>query len=67
MSCHPVETLCETEDRVEISSPKILAGIRLLDNDCIIACHQVGDHLQTVTFDLVREKNLEGEKMINFT
>ena len=53
MSRYPVD---ETEDKVKISSSEILTGIRLADNECIIASHQIGDHLRAVTFDRVREE-----------
>ena len=57
-----VETLFETENKVDISFSKILAWIRLLDDECIIASLQVGDHRRAVTFEGVREKTLKAEK-----
>ena len=64
MSRHPVETICETEDEVEISASEILAGIRLPDSECIIASHQVGDNFQAVTFDRVKEETLKDKQMM---
>ena len=62
-----VETLFETENKVDISFSKILAWIRLLDDECIIASLQVGDHRRAVTFEGVREKTLKAEKMMKLT
>ena len=56
MSHHTMKTLYETENIVEIRSFKILAGIRFPNYKCIIASHQVGDHLQAGTFARVRKK-----------
>ena len=64
MSRHPVETIYETEDEVEISSSEILAGIRLPDSECIIASHRVGDNFQDVTFDRVEEETFKDKKMM---
>ena len=49
-------------NEVKINSSEILAGIKFPDDECIITSHQVGDHLQAVTFDLVREQTLKDEK-----
>jgi len=60
MSRHPVETIYETEDEVEISASEILAGICLPDS----ASHQVGDNFQAVTFDQVKEETLKDKQMM---
>ena len=62
MSAHPVETICETEDKVEITSSKMLARIQMSNNEYIIASHQVGDHLLAVTFDCIKEETSKDEK-----
>ena len=59
MSRHPLETIYETEDEVEISSSEILAGIRLPDSESIIASHQAGDNFQAVNVDHVKEDTLK--------
>ena len=67
MSRHPMKTLFETEDKVEMSSSKILAWIRLSDDECIVASLQVGNNRRAVTFQGVREKTLKAEKIMTLT
>ena len=66
MSRHPVNTIYETKDEVEISVSKISARIRLPDSEFIIASHQVGDYFQAMTFDRVKEETLKDKQMIKF-
>ena len=52
------------KQKMEISSSKILAGIRLPDSECIIASPQVGNNFQSVTFDRVKEETFKDKKMM---